>query len=70
MDAPQRTQKRSKVLKQIINSTYIPIIIAKSRIIAEITLYRYIFDFLEFQKFEKTATFPRIARHWYINNLL
>ena len=55
--------KRSKVLKQIINSTYIPIIIAESRIIAVITLYRYIFDFLEFQKFEKTATFPRIARH-------
>ena len=63
MDAPQRTQKRSKVLKQTINSTYIPIIIAKSRIIAVITLYRYIFDFLEFQKFDKTATFLRIARH-------
>ena len=41
------------MLKQIINSTYKPIIIAESRIIAVITLYRYIFDFLEFQKVEK-----------------
>ena len=57
MDAPQRTQKRSKVLKQIINSTYTPIIIAESRIIAVITLYRYIFDFLESQKFEKRLLF-------------
>ena len=56
------------MLKQVINSTYLPIVIAKFRIIAVITLYRYIFDILEFQKFEKTATFPRIARHWYINN--
>ena len=41
---------------------------AKFRIIAVITLYRRIFDFLEFQKFEKTDTFPTISRRWYINN--
>ena len=56
------------MLKQVINSTYLPIVIAEFRIIAVITLYRYVFDFLEFQKFEKTDTFPTISRHWYINN--
>ena len=36
-----------------------------------VTGNRYIFTFLEsFQKFEKTATFPEVARHRYISQQL
>ena len=57
MDAPQRTQKDQKRSNKSSTVPYTPIIIAESRIIAVITLYRYIFDFLESQKFEKRLLF-------------